>query len=672
MNFSNFFKSKSQVQAPSFGGVSVSSNINFTPNINGLSYYKNWVYASVNARSRAVSMIKLRLMRRGEEVLEHEILKLVDDIDFKVVQSFLDLTGNAYIYIAKDNNGKGKPAKLYPVSPAMIKPVMNKSNLMNIAYYQSGTTQIPTEDIIHFKNFNPNAPYPHAHLGASVLSAISNTVEIDEASRKWNFSFFKNSARPDGLLTTDQDLTEEDIQRINEDFISKYGGVDNSHKIGFLGGGMKFVSLSSTQKDIDFVEQNRLSRDEILACFGVPKSEIGIVDDVNRANAETSNYVFMKNTVDPLMKQISSTLQYELVNRYFKNEDLKIDYWSPIPRDEASKLVYYTAGVDKWLTRNEIRKEEGYPEVKGGDSLFNNLSSIEIATDSEKSLRDLEKRDNTPDFKGLSKAIGDAIEGIEKKEQIVIDTKKKEINSKSFTHFTAEAKTAHIKAWDSIMKSKEAEFLKETRKYFSKQEKKVLEMLNTAEKSFSLNIISSFFAGAEWEKEISVGVSLITPRIMEYIISGAENANTTIGNDTPLEINRRVEDFVKSRATFFSQSINDTTKNTLLDAIKKGNDSGMSNTEIVDQVKSIYVGISDHRAKTIVRTEISASANFGSVEQYKQAGVTHHEWLVVHPEDDDCLVNEGVVVKIGENFPSGVDNSPVHPNCQCTTIAVFS
>lgn len=676
MKILDFFKSKAnkrEIDTSYIGGSSLTSQTRLSQNINGLNYYKDWVFASVNARSRAVSKISFRIFKNGEEVLEHKLLNLLAEVDWKIIQSFLDLAGNSYLYKARYANGE--IAKYFEVSPALIKPVIDKNNPMKIAYYEvvGGKVKIPASEIIHFKNFNPNAPYPLAHLGSSVLSSISSTVEIDEAARKWNFNFFQNSARPDGLLTTDQDITEEESERIKTDFIAQYGGVDKAHKIGFLAGGMRFMALSSTQKDIDFVEQNRTSRDEILACFGVPKSEIGIVEDVNRANAETSSYVFMKNAIDPAMEQIRKTIENDIKEeKEFALEDIKLAYWSPIPRDETARLAYYTAGVDKWLTRNEIRREEGYPELKGGDGLFNTLANVEIAVDTQKNARLQAIKDNTPDYKGLSEAIQRALDGEDEETEISIATKEVSPKKKDFTHLTDKAKENHIKAWNNIFKSEESSFIKDLRKYFSNQEEKILKLLDKAEKGFNINIISSFFAGKEWEKEISIGVSMITPKIMDYILSGADNANSSIGNDTPLEITEEVNKFIATRSTFFSESINNTTKDTLLNAIKDGNAEGLSNAEIVSKVKDIYKGISENRAQMIARTEISASANFGAVEQYKQAGVKFHEWAVVNPEDEDCLMNEGVVVGIGEAFPSGDTLSPIHPNCQCTTIAVFS
>jgi HK97 family phage portal protein len=671
MKFFNFLstnKAKGKEDSSSkFNSLAVRGNYSFSSGVNGLSYYKNWIYVAVNHRSNNVAKIQFSLKNKaGDEVQAHDILKLLEEVDYKIIQSFLDLAGNAYLYIAKYNNGT--PAKFFPVSPALITPVINKGNTLEVAYYKAGNIQIPAEDIIHFKNFNPNAPYPMAHSGVSVISSISNTVETDEAARIWNFSFFKNSARPDGFLTTDKELSEEEIERIKTDFIAKYGGVENAHKMGFLTGGLRFEGLSSTQKDIDFVSQNGMSRDEILSAFGVPKSEVGLAQDYNRANMEASNYIFMKNTIDPLMLHITKTLQEHFVNRYYGMEELKLSYWSLIPKDETALLNYYNLAVGRWLTVNDIRRKEGEVELEGegANQIFTTLANVPIANSPTKSLNP-----NTPDYRGLSQALGDAIKRIEKKEvQVIAKKKADKVIEKGFSYLNDKQKEAHVKNWKNIFLKSEASFEKEIKDYFDKQEKLILDILKKEGKGLYMDIFKAFFSSNDWEKQITVGITLITPKIQEYIMSGADNANQTIGGNE-IELNKRVRDFIEERANLFSTSVNETTKNSILDLVSKADEEGASYNDVLNSVKDIFVGASESRVKTIARTEISASANFGAMEAYRQAGVKYVEWQVVNPKDEDCLINMGQVVKIGENFPSGHDNAPVHPNCECTTLAVF-
>jgi phage portal protein BeeE len=48
--------------------------------------------------------------------------------------------------------------------------------------------------------------------------------------------------------------------------------VNNSHKIAVLDNGLKYNEYKVSQKELDFVESRRFTRDEIFAIFKVPKS----------------------------------------------------------------------------------------------------------------------------------------------------------------------------------------------------------------------------------------------------------------------------------------------------------------------------------------------------------------------------------------------------------------
>jgi len=76
------------------------------------------------------------------------------------------------------------------------------------------------------------------------------------------------------------------------------------------------------------------------------------------------------------------------------------------------------------------------------------------------------------------------------------------------------------------------------------------------------------------------------------------------------------------------------------------------------------------RAMTISRTEISRALNVSCRENYQELGVEKYEWLALEP-CDDCEENDGVVIALGDEFPSGDTEPPVHPNCRCTILPVI-
>ncbi len=630
---------------------SVFSNFSFSGN--NSAYYKDWVYRAIRIRAERVAEIEFNVYdSKGNKVTEHQIFDFLESIDYEAVSSFLDLYGNCFIYIARYGNEEtGLPALGFVINPNIVKMTLDEQDQTRIKHYSVGAQIINANNIIHIKNFNPNNNYPYPGFGLSIVEGIISSVQSDDAARLWNFNFFKNAARPAGILSTDQMLSDEEMSLATEDFLKKYGSVKNAHKLALLSGGFKFTQLSINQKDMDFVEQSKMSMEEILSAFGVPKSEIGLVGDSNRANAEASSYIFTKNTIMPIMRKIAKAISKSILKDF---KDLSyIEAVNIVPDNREQLLAEWTVGVDKWITRNEIRSYQGLPLINGGDILYSELNKVEI----DSTIKTVKSN------KTVSKAV--------KQNEVIESAFNKLNNALEFKSLKQEnIKELNIKTWEMIFKKYEPELVKGLQKYFSNQEKDLLKKIG-GKKAISINKIKDLFNGNWYDSQVGAGISFITPRIMEYILSGEKQGNDLIGTDQSIA-NNKIEKFVKSRAEYFSNTINETTKESLLNSVAEGIANSEDDTKIIDRVKSIYTTASNSRSQMIARTEISASANFGKIELFKEAGVESLEWVVVNPEDDDCLENEGVVISIGDNFPSGVSAPPVHPNCMCSVNPVFN
>jgi len=84
------------------------------------------------------------------------------------------------------------------------------------------------------------------------------------------------------------------------------------------------------------------------------------------------------------------------------------------------------------------------------------------------------------------------------------------------------------------------------------------------------------------------------------------------------------------------------------------------------------------RALTIAITETSRVLNVAAVTRYKDAGVESMKWMTVlavaggSVACEICAPNNGVVIKLGESFPSGNMQPPAHPHCRCALLPDFS
>lgn len=654
--------------------------------------YKNWVAACVTARAEEVGNIELILYKgKGKDrvvVEEHEALDLLDRVNdgmtrhelFLATQSFKDLDGNAFWYLARDGqDGKGTIQAIYPMRPDKVTLVISKENPLQVEGYvfmQSDGQKIPLQptEVLHHKTFNPLGYHPFPHRGMGVVEMAAWAIDTDNEARNWNYNFFKNSARPDGLLTTagDSSMDEDEYKRLQEEWQTKHGGSDNSHKVAILGGGLKWTDISRSQKDMDFTGQRTFSRDEILSIFRVPKSIIGITDDVNRANAEASVYVFALRTVKPLMQQLVDTLN-EFYLPLFGDEALKFDFKSPVTEDRKADIEEYQRGLqDGWLSINEVRKIEGLPVVEGGDTLYMPLNYQAVGTvpaEEAAPKKSIEKSEKPESQKSIAEK---AIDKITKQKTVgKLPAAKKLYQIK---HLSVEAKDQYIGIWKANLAKNNEPLIKKLKVYFDKQEKEVLanvrqELKGFERTEFKYKALSDFVFSED--EQVQAGISFITPFLKEYIKIAGEAAMVLIGG-TKFDPNTEdLQKFVATRAQFFTESINGTTREDLLTSIKEGLDDGDSIEDIEQRVADVFDIAKGSRTMTIARTETSAASNAGSTNAYIQAGVEKVEWMVVDPKDEDCRDNEGVVVKIGDQFPSGDTEPPIHPNCECTTLPIF-
>ena len=659
---------------------------------NYLDQYKNWVFACVQARAEEVGNTQLQLFQGDEIIDSHPVLDLLAHPNptmtqhdlFESYQAFRDLDGNAFWYLGRENNGKGAVVEIWPLRPDRVQIVPGKTNPLQVDGYlfqqpDGQKVSFNASEIIHFKNFNPLGNHPFPHRGMGIVEAAAWGIDTDNEARNWNYRFFKNSARPDGILTTPGDgaLDGDALLRIRAEWESAHGGSDNSNKVAILGGGITWTEIARSQKDMDFVNQRTFSRDEILALFRTPKSIIGITDDVNRANADAAIYVFSLRTVKPLMQKFTDHLNEMLLPDF--GDDLEFDFKSPVTEDRKQSLDEYEAGITGgWLTINEVREQEGLPQVDTGNSLYIPINMISVAetkpepTLAPKAAKKSTKKGILLKSKVKKSTAEEAVEKLLESKKVKSSLPKGE-KTYSLKHFSAEQKAAYIEMWKANLRANAAPLEKACTKFFNNQKAEVMAnarhlMKRKSAKSLIEKGLLDFLY--DEASSIAASVTFVTPFIADYIKQSGGAAATTLGStfDPNTDV---LTAFIAKRAQYFADSINGTTKEALLTSIKDGLDNGENLQGIEGRISDVYDIATGSRTQMIARTEISAASNQGALGAYTQAGVEKIEWAVVDPEDADCLENEGEVIDIGDTFKSGDEAPPVHPNCECTTLPVF-
>lgn len=352
-----------------------------------LKAFVGYVYTAVGAISQEVASIDLHLYKvkyvggqpKTQEIFEHEILSVLHYVNqlstlYEIVEAtqiYLELTGEAFWVVLRD--ATGKPSEFWLLRPDWVKVVPSKTDVIDHYVYHAGglaadKVDIPKENIIPFKYFNPLNPY----RGKGPTQAAAMPFDILNFAQEYNRNFFFNSAIPSLVFSSEQKISEAMIKRFLNQWQSTFGGRSKSNKIAFLGNGMKMDKATTAAKELDFNEQMKNLRDDVLAVYKVPKTVLGLTEDVNKANAQATTAAFMERVITPRMRRFVDSLNEFFVPMFTGDDNsLFLDFTDPAPEDVELKLKRYENGrQNTWLTPNEIRMEENLEPIEGGDDLF--------------------------------------------------------------------------------------------------------------------------------------------------------------------------------------------------------------------------------------------------------------------------------------------------------------
>lgn len=338
-----------------------------------------WVYACVKKRSDAAASVPLVVQVRTadgwQDAPAHPLQKLLDrphpDFDrselFRLFVSHADLTGDAFLY--KIRLGNGRPVELYPMPVQDMVAIPGRQRVIERYKNTQTNVEYPTEDIVHLSYTNPENLY----TGQSPLVACGKSVDIDNAAAAFQKVSMQNRGVPDGMVSVDADLTEEQWREATRFIRENMDGVGNARGT-FVLSKSKYQQLSQTMIDLDFQAGRNAAMKQICAAFGVPEAMITGMDSANVASATQVRKSFWQDTVIPsIIDPMVAALNLSLTPDFGNIETLRIvpDYSNieALQEDFGAKITNAQKLWQLGYPINAInqRLELGMGDVEGGD-----------------------------------------------------------------------------------------------------------------------------------------------------------------------------------------------------------------------------------------------------------------------------------------------------------------
>lgn len=673
--------------------------------------YRGWVFKCVRKIAEKIGVIKIRLYRKNgkgsqrewEELEEHPIIDLLNAPNDQLTRSELfqmwsmhdDLAGNAYWLLEDVKNAEDEPTSITVLNPANMEVVIKDGRVFRYKYQTDTTLKLfEPYQIVHFRCPNPNNPF----IGIGPTEGAIDAIEALNWAQDWNKKFFQNAGRPGLILETDQ-VDEKMIKLLRDTFDDRFAGAEKAHRTAVLPSGVKVSSQSgtSTQKDMDFTTLLTKMRDEILAAFGAPAVilGLGLGETMNRASAETLEYVFSVHTIEPKMRRFIEFLNVYLVSRY--GDDLVLDFDSPVPANVEMQIRSDESALNRapYKSVNEVRAERGLPPISGGDSVMGSALAVPVG-EPEKAVDPGSLRQTQ-----MSKSVMHATTASGRK------AKPRRALAEKVAGDVADIVAKHIKAtkaevkdlisedweprWDAMVKRVipfEDDMKKQMALYAVGMTERAERNIDDAIKSMAN---SRQKATVDIDKlldkkaEVAIIIKTLGPIFQKILETEGAKAADMVGEAFDAQ-DERIQDALAKGLELMAAKYSDETLTLLEETLLEGIEEGDGLRELKKRVQQIGEFSASTRAETVAKTEAFRVANFSTKEAWKQTGVVKEvKWYTAKDEMvcPFCSVQDGEVVGIEENFYdkgdtvegaddqtmdvtySAVEAPPLHPNCRC-------
>lgn len=639
-------------------------------------YYESnvWVQKALRVWADNIAPLRRRVVDAdGQEIENHELNKLLAypndqiaaaDLWRELIVS-LGLAGELGVEAVKSKSGRVY-LELWPRAGDQFSVRVESSRYRRVRSYRIDDNggepyELPPDQLIHFKFYNPL----NVWRGLAPLHAARIGVVIDQLAQAWTQLFFRNQARPDFAIIAPQGITNKEKEDLLIQLDQQAGGADGIHRPIVLEQGITDIkTFSFPPKDLEWLEQRRMGRDEVGGVFGVPDEIMGYGKDTYE-NFETADRVLWTLTLVPVTLLVDNTLSFFFHRAQALEPDNRIETdLSNIPQlqrsntEKVNQLNILAGRGYPINTANEFLGL-GLPNIPGGDVGYLPFGLVPV-TSAPKSLA----RRMTVKGKGvLVPEYGSA------QHRAIWEGKQKRLNS------PVEEMQRVLKKELQRQQNDIARRLRDSRS-FGRGQFKTDERIPPVEELFDM------------DAEVKAFIKALKKSIEEAIAAAGQAEIAEVIDGGLFDVRRpEVAAGIRHVLETVARKTNETTWNELVALFQAAEAEGEGIPEIQERLSAYYGDRkSDWQTERIARTTMTGSNNFAANEAWQQSEVVSGKiWIsALLPERtrDTHAEAHGQTVKLNEMYsvggaqlayPGDPDGPPGEVvNCLCVEQAIVN
>jgi len=625
----------------------------------------SYVYSCVRLRAEKVGEIAFQLNRGEKEITEHPLLSLLYKPNalqnknefFENYQMHKDLTGSVFVYLLRVG---GVIKEMHLLRPDGMTIQLDSAGTQIVSFkYRTPKGEerlFKPEEILFSLSTSPFSPLE----GVSPLSPGQQSVDTELQLSEYQSKVLKNGGRVEGVFTFKTErLSQDQIEEIKRQFKEHHSEAKNAGKPLVLYGDTDYKNLGLSPTEMSYLESKRLTRDDILLLYRVPKPLLAQTDDVNLASAKMAKEIFLSETIKPLLGSLTQKL-----NEFLIPDEFELTFIDPTPEDVDLNLKRIESGIKNYyLTINEARAAEGYDPVPEGDKILIPFNLVTLE----------EGVEPTPEPTPAPPAIEEDPEVPEEDEE----EPEEEVESKHLKRLahplSDEVKRkAYAEAWIKTSDSREKKFRIELKRYWQQQLGRLIERLDSVPKQRKKGLLEETWTP---EIEVSAAKEWMLPLIREFLVESGQNTVDLFGAGGQFSLTSTLQTSLAQKAEIFARSINDTTFTKLQSEFIASVEASENRQQLIKRVRETYGDISKSRAQTIARTEVTSASQLGIISGYEQSGLEIKIWVATQDastRDSHSLI-DGEERNIHQPFTNGLQfpgdstgSAEEVINCRCT------
>jgi HK97 family phage portal protein len=278
------------------------------------------------------------------------------------------LHGDGFAYIIR--SGSAKPTELVLLNPRATELVRDRAGqLWYLTTVAGEKRKLDPTDVLHIRGLGFDG-----YKGLGLVEVARQVVGLGLAMEKFGATFFRNGARSSGVLTTPGKLSPKAASNLQETFQLAQAGLENVGKTILLEEGAKYIPLTISQNEAQFIESSKFNRQVIASFLGLPPHKLGDNDRTSYSSLEVSQQEYLDGCLSNWLMAWTDECFDKLLTEQEKRQRthyFEFNTAALLAADIKSRSEVYASAVSNgWMSRNEVRRRENLPSAGAdGDRL---------------------------------------------------------------------------------------------------------------------------------------------------------------------------------------------------------------------------------------------------------------------------------------------------------------